>query len=1417
MLEDLGEVDMGDPAQLQGFLAWAAANYPAQHYALDLWDHGAGFRSRSRPSAGLTRGFSYDDTQGTHILTTALPAAIATVPPLDVLLWDSSLMQMVEVAHQVGSAATFMVGSEASPPGEGYRYDTFLQDLVTTPTLSPEVFSTLVVNETLTTLGGAYDLTQSAVRLSAVPNLVQELHFFAGALTGARSEYATQLDAARTQAQRYGSGAYTYRDYKDLQDYAEKIKTGIPLQSVQGRADAVIQALHAAIVAEGHAGASVSRSHGLSLYVPPLIDYVALYDTLAFAHDTGWDEFLKEQTQPLTVTAPNGGESWNCGFLRELQWQASGDVGQTVRIELLKGGVLHQVLAEAADNTGRFEWPIATDELLGGDFRVRVVPGASPRLLDESDSDFSLATVGPDRDGDGAPDSADCNPDDPRVSPYAAEICGDGIDNNCNAVPDEGQCLAPADFGDAPDPRWNLPGAYPTRLRNHGAYHTLGGPVLGAVVQSDSDGYPSPSADADYGDDGVTVGTLLPGDANARATITVSNAAGVLNAWIDINHDGDWDDPGEQIFTNRSLTAAVHDLTFAIPPQALPGYTYARFRLNSAGGLTPRGPADDGEVEDYRFYLGDEVVVTAPNGGEVWRRATTAQITWTASALVGSLVKLELYKGETLDSTIAASTENDGAFDWAIPAEQQLGTNYRVKVASVANDALQDQSDADFELAAAPSADLSLTKQVDNNRPAVGGNVVFTIAVANAGPDAATGAVVKDQLPQGLTFVSATQSQGAYEETTGLWTLGSLDSGASAALTVTAAVAVSAAVVNVSQVQAVNEADPDSTPANDAPGEDDQDSAAVNACAGWQLPIHLSAGQTTDDLIAGMSDCATGGYDANLDFPHAPNPPEPYVAGYFYHEWGVPEGNRFRTDIRQLRTLTGSATEVWVSGCDFRVEVSQNNTEVALTFDLAEVPGGYPVYLHRCADNTSTDLRAINGQYTFNSGADQLHRFELVVGQHTEQHSYAAAGWTMTSVPLEPGDPAPGTVFGSDFNPLVFYGWGCTSYAWLPEVHFGSGYWLLVPQVNATAAVTGPPGPSELALTCGPGWQMLGCVTQSGDVTLSDCTLRRAADTKTWAEAVTGGWIADLAYGWNDATHGYVTHAPASQCVMKAWKAYWVLPLVDGLTLLAPSRAAPPKARVPAPPTEDGWSLQVEASSASGSDTIEAQVRSTATPGFDGYTLDLPKAPPAPGGLTVEFAHPEWQASGAAPLSRLQTDTRAPVGSTPTCWDFQVRANRPNTGLDVVLTTPDLSALPNHLTATLLDLDSGKTQYLRTTRSYQFTLISETPRQFQLIVEPRSTSVLRLTAITVVPTRGGLTVQYVLNRPATVQAQIRSAAGRLVGAMVAGRSGRAGSNTLTWSARAPGEALPRGVYLVELTARTEGGQAVRGIGTVSLR
>jgi hypothetical protein len=46
-----------------------------------------------------------------------------------------------------------------------------------------------------------------------------------------------------------------------------------------------------------------------------------------------------------------------------------------------------------------------------------------------------------DKDNDGwTPDCGDCDDSDPTVNPGAGEVCGDGIDNNCNGQIDEG-CL----------------------------------------------------------------------------------------------------------------------------------------------------------------------------------------------------------------------------------------------------------------------------------------------------------------------------------------------------------------------------------------------------------------------------------------------------------------------------------------------------------------------------------------------------------------------------------------------------------------------------------------------------------------------------------------------------------------------------------------------------------------------------------------------------------------------------------------------------------------------------------------------------------------------------------------------------------------------------------------------------------------
>ena len=158
------------------------------------------------------------------------------------------------------------------------------------------------------------------------------------------------------------------------------------------------------------------------------------------------------------------------------------------------------------------------------------------------------------------------------------------------------------DFGDAPDP------GYPTLLASDGARHLIAnGLLLGASVDSEVDGLPSADADGDDttgidDEDGVVFTSLLGRSLIASLEITAS-AAGKLDAWIDFNADGDWDDTGEQIFTDTPVTTGVNQLSFPVPVSATLGTTSARFRLSTTGGLSPTGLATDGEVEDEQVEI----------------------------------------------------------------------------------------------------------------------------------------------------------------------------------------------------------------------------------------------------------------------------------------------------------------------------------------------------------------------------------------------------------------------------------------------------------------------------------------------------------------------------------------------------------------------------------------------------------------------------------------------------------------------------------------------------------------------------------------------------------------------------------------------------------------------------------------------
>ena len=81
------------------------------------------------------------------------------------------------------------------------------------------------------------------------------------------------------------------------------------------------------------------------------------------------------------------------------------------------------------------------------------------------------------------------------------------------------------------------------------------------------------------------------------------------------------------------------------------------------------------------------------------------------------------------------------------------------------------------------------SKNVDQTTAVPGDTLTYTMGVANDGTADATGVTATDTLPSGVTFTAAdTHGAGTYDSATGIWSVGTVASGTSATLTITATV-----------------------------------------------------------------------------------------------------------------------------------------------------------------------------------------------------------------------------------------------------------------------------------------------------------------------------------------------------------------------------------------------------------------------------------------------------------------------------------------------------------------------------------------------------------------------------------------------------------------------------------------------------
>lgn len=356
--EALGRFDSGDPDALLETVRWAVAHCPARRYALVLWSHGTGWRPEelkevareargddavsaseadvraAQPSSmalfrttlarllgqrnPAERAVCFDDGSGHSLDSLELGRVMREVEdrieqPLDLLGMDACLMGSLEVAYQVRRHARFLVASEEMVPAHSWPYDTILAALRERPEMSGEELASSVVRHyvdyyTVNPPKSA-DVTKIALDLSRIDTIKDAVDRLAGALLADMPEVVNDLWAAQRLTRQAETLQETRKPTKfgfqlwDLGTLASRLVERSKSAGVARAARAVGSSIRVggAVLAEGHRGAWLDGTGGLSIYAPPpgVQRLSPFYDGLDLTRDARWGEMLKAYHQEL--------------------------------------------------------------------------------------------------------------------------------------------------------------------------------------------------------------------------------------------------------------------------------------------------------------------------------------------------------------------------------------------------------------------------------------------------------------------------------------------------------------------------------------------------------------------------------------------------------------------------------------------------------------------------------------------------------------------------------------------------------------------------------------------------------------------------------------------------------------------------------------------------------------------------------------------------------------------------------------------------------------------------------------------------------------------------------------------------------------------------------------------------------------
>jgi hypothetical protein len=285
-LQNVGNPDGTQPSTIGDFIKWGIATFPADHYAVVLWDHGSGWKGCCEDESGPGRDYTplNDISEGLR-----LGLEGSGRQKYDLIGFDECLMAGVEVAHAIQPYGKIMVSSAETEPGRGWDYEPFMKAIVSNPSIDAPGLGKAIADG-YTASAGDSEHTLSVVDLEKVPALVTAMDSLSDTLGPAAAvrETWTPMARARANSEKYANSGFSDPLAAiDLGNFIDGL--GSANAGFKPSADAARAAMNAAVLYKVQ-GSGHAKHSGLSIHLP---EKAANAEYLGVAYGkTRWPGFI---------------------------------------------------------------------------------------------------------------------------------------------------------------------------------------------------------------------------------------------------------------------------------------------------------------------------------------------------------------------------------------------------------------------------------------------------------------------------------------------------------------------------------------------------------------------------------------------------------------------------------------------------------------------------------------------------------------------------------------------------------------------------------------------------------------------------------------------------------------------------------------------------------------------------------------------------------------------------------------------------------------------------------------------------------------------------------------------------------------------------------------------------------------------